>query len=320
MSADGPKGPAGDAPARVAYATCEPRQPMWDDDLLSAEVLAGRGVEVEFLAWDDPEADWASFDRVVNRSTWDYGARLEEYLAWVDRIGPDRLRNPPDLIRWNTDKRYLAELDGGGLPVPPTMLIAPGGAVPEFHDEVVIKPVVGAGARDTGRFSPEARPDALALLDRFAERDEIAMVQPYLSEIERHGETAVMVFGGQFAYALKKRAFLPPDRVAPADESGIAAAMSDETLVQLGQADPSEVDLALKTVAWLAQRFECLPLFARIDTLLTAQGPVLMEVEATEPSLYLGQAQGLERTGAELFADAVIEDLGDRVAARPSAG
>lgn len=309
MSRTGASGAPG-AAARVAYATCEPRQPMWDDDLLSADALRARGVEVELAAWDDPGVEWDSFDRVVIRSTWDYGARLEEFLAWIDRVGPGRLRNPPDLVRWNTDKRYLAELDGAGLPVPPTMLIAPGGMVPDFHDEVVIKPVNGAGARDTGRFGPDARPEALALLDRFARQDEIAMVQPYLAEIERAGETAVMVFGGEFAYALKKRAFLAPDQVAPVDGSGIAAAMADETLVQPGQADPAEIDLALKTVAWLARRFECLPLFARIDTLLTAQGPVLMEVEATEPSLYLGQATRLERPGAELFADAVIADLG----------
>lgn len=295
---------------RIAYATCDPRQPQWEDDQLSAEVLERHGVEVEFVAWDDPDADWDAFDRVVIRSTWDYGSRLEEFLAWADRIGPARLRNPPELVRWNTDKRYLAELDGGGLPVPPTLLIAPGGNVPEFHDEVVIKPVVGAGARDTGRFTPDARSEALTLLDRLGRNDEIAMVQPYLSEIERFGETGVMIFGGEFAYALKKRAFLPPDRVAPADETGIAAAMSDESLVQLGEADPSEIELALATVGWLAERFGELPLFARIDTLLTSQGPVLMEVEATEPSLYLGQAAALERPGAELFAEAVLADLG----------
>ena len=304
------KGSPGGAPARVAYATCEPRLPAWDDDLLSAEALGRRGVEVEFVAWDDPAAEWASFDRVVVRSTWDYGARLDEFLAWCDRVGSERLRNLPELVRWNTDKRYLAELDGAGLPVPPTMLIAPGGAVPEFHDEVVIKPLVGAGARDTGRFGVEARDGAVALLEKLGRQDEIAMVQPYLHEIERHGETAVMVFGGELAYALKKRAFLPEDRAAPVADNGVAAAMFDETLVQLGEADRGEVELALSTVAWLARRFGQVPLFARVDTLLTEQGPVLMEVEATEPSLYLAQTAGLERPGAELFADAVLADLG----------
>ncbi len=112
--------------SRIAYATCDPRQPQWEDDQLSAEILNGHGVEVEFVAWDDPVVEWDSFDRVVIRSTWDYGSRLDEFLAWADRVGPARLRNQPDLVRWNTDKRYLAELDGGGLPVPPTMLIAPG--------------------------------------------------------------------------------------------------------------------------------------------------------------------------------------------------
>ena len=156
---------------RVAYVTCEPRMPQWEDDELSAEVLADRGIEVEFVAWDDPGADWKSFDLAVVRSTWDYTDRLEEFLAWADSVGPEKLRNVPAMLRWNTDKRYLAELDGSGLPVPPTALVAPGGAVPEFGGKVVIKPVSGAGARDTGVFDDDNRDEAILLLDRLAVAD-----------------------------------------------------------------------------------------------------------------------------------------------------
>ncbi len=296
--------------SRIAFATCSPRQPMWEDDLRAAEVLAEAQVEVDFVAWDDPDARWDGYERVVVRSAWDYGSRLNEFLAWADRVGERRLRNTPEVLRWNSDKRYLAELDGGGMPVPPTLLVAPGGRVPEITGEVVIKPVTGAGARDTGRFTPEAAPAALELLDRLGERDEIAMVQPYFDEIEVNGETAAVLFGGRFAYALNKRAFLGPDQVAPADETGVAAAMRDEDLVRVGEALPQEVELAEKTIAWIAAKFGRIPLFARVDMVRTGSGqPVLMEVELIEPCLYLGLSSDLATPGAEVFAAAVIAEL-----------
>ena len=87
---------------RLAFATCEPRQPMWEDDLAAAAVLGEAGVEVDFVAWDRPGVDWEAYDRVVVRSTWDYSVRLGEFLGWTESIGADRLRNSPEIIRWNT--------------------------------------------------------------------------------------------------------------------------------------------------------------------------------------------------------------------------
>lgn len=308
MSGPGARSAAG---RKVAYATCEPRQEGWEDDRLSAGLLAERGIEVEFVAWDDPAADWDGIDLVVVRSTWDYTSRLDEFLAWADRIGPAKLRNAPAMIRWNTDKRYLAELDGAGLPVPPTALVAPGGAVPPFGGRVVIKPVTGAGARDTGVFDEESREEGLALLGKLGRQGEIAMIQPYIPWIDERGETAVILFGGRFAYALTKRAFLPESGVAPLKPgTTVAAGMFEEDLMSLTEATPAERELATETVAWLARRFGGVPLYARIDLVSPAAGePVLMEVEVTEPSLYLELAAGQEPSGAELFAAAVEATL-----------
>jgi len=296
---------------RVAYVTCEPRQPQWEDDVLSAEVLKARGVEVEFVAWDEPGADWDAFDLLVLRSPWDYGERIDEFLNWADSIGPEKLRNLPAVLRWNIDKRYLAELDGAGLPVPPTLLIAPHGPVPDFGGRVVIKPVTGAGARDTGVFSDDSRDDALALLSRLGDQDEVAMVQPYIEEIDEAGETALLFFGGRYAYALRKRPYLPEVGVAETKPgTKVAPAMIDESLVTLTEATDEEIDLGLKTIGWLTHRFGPMPLYARIDMVSTRNsGPVLMEVELTGPSLYLSQTTSLDVSGAELFADAVQEEL-----------
>lgn len=293
--------------SRIAYATCQPRQEGWEDDRFSADLLTGRGIGVDFVPWDDPDVRWEGYELVVIRSTWDYTERLDEFVAWTERVGPERLRNVPALIRWNTDKRYLAELDSGGLPVPPTALVAPGGPAPEFGGRVVIKPVSGAGARDTGVFDEDNREAAEDLLRKLGRQDEIAMVQPYIPWIDERGETAAVFFGGRFAYALNKRAFLPRVGVAPVKPgTTVAAGMFEADLMTLADATESEVALGAKTVAWMARRFGTMPLYARIDMVSSPEGePVLMEVEATEPSLYLELAEGLEVPGAELFAAAV---------------
>ena len=297
--------------SRVAFVTCEPRKESWDDDVPASDLVAVAGHDVEFIPWDDPDCDWDSWDLIINRSTWDYTDRLEEYLAWVDSVDPAKLRNSPAVIRWNVDKRYLADLDAAGLPVPPTMLVGPGDRLPELHGEFVVKPVVGGGARDTGRFSDDSIEESGVLINSIIDSGGIAMIQPYIDEIETHGETAVMAFNGRIAYALKKKAFLEPDEAAPVGDDGIAVAMFDEELVTLTQASPSEMELAARTLTWLGGRFGAMPLFARIDMVQTRNGPpVLMEVELTEPSLYLSQTESLATTGTQAFAAAILQQLG----------
>ena len=67
--------------------------------------------------WDDPTVDWSAFGAVVIRSTWDYHAHLEQFSDWARRVAEvTALWNPPQLIEWNVDKRYLLELAASGDP------------------------------------------------------------------------------------------------------------------------------------------------------------------------------------------------------------
>ena len=135
--------------ARVALATCAA---FPDGDADDAGLPAAIGGDVTFAIWDDPAVDWAAFDLVVVRSTWDYQERRDAFLAWARGIG-ERLVNPPDVLAWNTDKRYLHELAAAGLPVVPTTLVAPGAPFTAPAGEYVVKPTVSAGSRDTARFT-----------------------------------------------------------------------------------------------------------------------------------------------------------------------
>ena len=109
--------------ARLALVTCATLPDLDPDDRLLLEPLHGLGVEVTAAIWDDPTVDWAGFDLAVIRSTWDYPARRDVFLDWTRRV--PRLANPADVIVWNTDKRYLADLAAAGIPIVPTTLARP---------------------------------------------------------------------------------------------------------------------------------------------------------------------------------------------------
>ncbi|MDQ8046583.1 MAG: hypothetical protein AAGC46_15295 [Solirubrobacteraceae bacterium] len=286
---------------RIAFVTCS-AMPEGDPDDHGPAALLG----ATFHAWDDPTVDWSSFDRVVLRSPWDYTDRVVDFVAWCRGVGATRLRNAPELIAFNVDKRYLAELP---VPTVPTTFLGPGDALPDFGadrpGEVVVKPNVSGGSRDTGRFSPATAGEAQALVDGITASGRTALVQPYQGRVDTRGERALVYFGGEFSHALRKGAILRPDEVAPLQEGnalGVAAAMFDKALVGPAVAEPAELDLAATLLAWVADRFDGPPLYARVDLVAGDDGaPVVMELEVVEPSLYLMHGDG----SAARFAAAV---------------
>ena len=104
--------------SKIAFATCAAHRDGFDDDRIAAPLVGA-----EFRVWDDESVDWDAYDRVVVRSVWDYTERVDEFLAWAESVGPERLRNSPELLRFNADKRYLTQLDA---PTVPTTLLEPG--------------------------------------------------------------------------------------------------------------------------------------------------------------------------------------------------
>jgi hypothetical protein len=281
---------------KVAFATCADLPEGWPDDGETARLTGA-----EFVVWDDPAVDWAAFDRVVLRSVWDYSRRAAEFLRWCAAVGPGRLRNPPDLVAFNLDKRYLGEL---AAPTAPTTFVGPGDPPPELVGEVVVKPNVSAGARDTGRFGPAAHADALALVERIRASDRVALVQTYLADVDRNGETALVFIAGELSHVLRKRPVLRGEGVAPVAPGpmGVAAAMLEDDLVVAGVADAAQREFADAVLAEVTGRFGT-PLYARVDVAADADGrAVLMELEAIEPCLYLDLCPG----SAERFARAVL--------------
>lgn len=81
--------------------------------------------------------------------------------------------------------------------------------------------------------------------------------------------------------------------------------MFRDDLVVAGTASEDERSVAARVMAHLERRFARLPLYARVDLAPGADGDSkLMELEAVEPSLYMGTAPG----SARRFADAILAD------------
>nr|WP_202555967.1 hypothetical protein [Streptomyces sp. SID4950] len=254
-----------------------------DRDLpVLVDALRGAGADAEAVSWDDPAADWSAYDLVVIRSTWDYSWRAAEFTAWAERCGQvTRLANPPAVVRWSTDKRYLGDLAAAGVPVVPTRFLAPGDPadLPEEH-EYVVKPSSGAGARYAARYTPADRETARGHLARMHAEGLTAMVQPYMRGIEAGGERALQFFGGRLLHASRKGAVLAPGTAfdaAKVPHPGLAAWT------------PTPAELAVAEAALAAVPGAPELLYARVDLVDgTEPGEVrVMELELVEPNLFL---------------------------------
>lgn len=314
--------------ARIALVTCAAFPDLWDDDHPVRDALRARGVTVDVVRWDDPDADWSAYDLTVIRSPWDYVPRRDEFVAWARSV--PRLANPADIIAWNTDKRYLSALAEAGVPVIPTTFIGPGESWPPppaigdtrptsaagepppatgdtpttpVTGEWVVKPTVSAGSQDTARYElPAQLAEARAHVDRLTAAGRTAMIQPYLSAVDTAGETAVLCLpdaSGELTYshAVRKGPML-----RHTGEHQIDPGSEDITPRTPTEAELEVARQALAAVPGGAKRL----LYARIDVIPGPDGaPLMVEFELTEPSLFLSFAPG----SGDRLADAILARL-----------
>lgn len=269
-----------------AYTDPEPPQ--------LAETLRARGHEAEVVVWHSAAA-WDSYDLVLIRSTWDYFDRLEEFLAWVDRVDSvTRIVNPPSVIRWNSHKGYLAGLGAAGVPVLLSLALARGAARPVDQlaatgwGEVVIKPAVDGGARLALKAAADS-PEASEHLIRLVEVGDV-IVQPFAPSVFQ-GETSLFFFAGDFSHAVRK---------VPKDGDYRVQALHGGS-EELHEPTRGELEVARAAMALAPDELA----YARADFIDVDGQPTLMELELIEPDLFLRMAPGSH----DRFADMVEQYL-----------
>lgn len=303
---------------RIALVTARAALELDPDMPPLVEALRSAGALPETPYWDDATVDWSAYDAALLRSTWDYVDRIDEFLTWCSQCSRHtRVFNPPAVVRWNTDKHYLVDLANAGVPVVPTRFVEPGsearaelkrflGGMPHSvtagrpcgFDDFVVKPTIGAGSRDAARYRQTDAAAAEDHLGRLLEAGRAAMLQPYLERVDEHGETAVLYLGGVFSHSIRKGPLL---RAGADMVEGLFAPEEIEPRIT------DDAELAVARAAYDALPFEA-PAYARIDLLRDAQGhPAVLELELTEPSLFLPYAPG----SAERFASWIMAVLAD---------
>lgn len=222
---------------------------------------------------------------------------LDELLR--DQLGDDRVR----IVAW----------DDAGIPITPTIFVAPGEPAPSVAGVHVVKPTVGAGSGGARRCEPDEVAAHVAVLHG---EGRTAMVQPYLDRLDELGETAHCFVARpatstadaqgagvelQLSHAFRKGAILTSTEV---DQTGNLFATE-----QIDAREPAdaELDLARRVLATETVRSLGPIMFARVDIApcRDADGNdshVLMELELIEPSFYFE----VNPSSAAVFADALI--------------
>jgi glutathione synthase/RimK-type ligase-like ATP-grasp enzyme len=284
----------------IALVTSAPARHLDEDLPPLTAALVSHGAHVATPDWDDPTVDWAAFELVVVRSVWDYASRRDEFLAWAERVaGLTRLANPPQILRWNTDKRYLDDLARSGVPVTPTRFVAPGEPVALPPDgEFVVKPTVSAGSLDTERYGPDDHDAAGAHIARLQAESRTAMVQPYQAGVDDDGETGLVFIAGEFSHAFRKGPIL-----VPGVEMVEGLYAEEDISPRIASAD--ELDVARRAIRAVPGTPTLL--YARVDLVPGDHGaPIVLELELAEPSLFLDS----DPAAADRFARAVVEWVG----------
>ncbi|TFI57391.1 transporter [Sphingomonas parva] len=281
--------------SRIAILTPDPGdlhfESRWADVVeANAAPLRAAGASVEQRVWTDA-GDLAGFDLVLPLLAWGYPRAHD---LWVETVrgweaAGVRLQNPASVLIWNSDKTYLGRLAEKGVPVVPTLYaerldraLLESAAARFGADRLVAKPQVSAGAWQTIRWSPGDP------LDGGPQGP--AMVQPYLAEIETAGEVSLLFFGGRFSHAIAKRPQPGDFRVQPEYDGVITRHLPRD----------DEMAAAASVLGAIDERL----LYARIDLVRGAGGPLLIEIELIEPDLYLGY----DPAGGAPFA-AAVRDL-----------
>ena len=290
----------------IALVTASVSRELDEDLKILGAALERAGTQFHVVNWHD-SVDWSQYSAVFLRSPWDYHLRRDEFLDWLRTTSKiTRVFNPYEIVEWNSDKRYLAELAAIGIPVVPTRFVSSADemsvrdVLDEFGDDIVVKPSVSAGSHDTLRYRAASLTigDIVAHVARIIAAGAVAMMQPYESGIDGRGETGMVWLNGELSHAFRKGAILA---VEPDMGNGLYAAED----IGSRTATSDEVALGERIMAFLSQRFGAAPLYARVDVIPDVEGrPQLMELELVEPSFFLFTASGADDRVASAFAKA----------------
>ncbi len=287
---------------KIAAITCKHLPNGVADDQPLFQQIRQLGIEVDVVGWQ-ADTDWSVYDACLLRSVWDYHEQMAAFTAWLETTSQvSHLINHSDLVRWNSNKNYLQELQSFGVTVAPTAWLRQSDDFDLAHwtsehpaPKYFLKPVVGADSSGTCRFTPDANGLHAAKQHLSVWLPQVdMMLQPYLSSVETFGETSLIYFNGCFSHAVRKIPVKGDFRVQ--DTFGA----TDISY----QPNGIEMALAKACLEYISDTYQP-AVYARLDFLHEDGAVYLNEAELIEPSLFFNH----DDRAAPRFAAAIAAAL-----------
>jgi glutathione synthase/RimK-type ligase-like ATP-grasp enzyme len=263
----------------VGFVTYKQSSKLTESDQFIVPPLKKRGFEAHAVAWDDTRIDWTRFDVIVLRSCWNYHLHYEQFLAWLNRI--KRLKvpvwNPIPVIRWNSNKKYLKDLEYKGVPVIPTVFIEKGTtyflsdiAKHKGWKDLVIKPAIGASSYNVCLVKQNEYDKKQNEFVKLSGQSDVC-IQPFVKEIY-NGEYSLIFLGNQYSHAVLK---IPKkgDFRSNCETGGAEKRIEPEKRI-------------IQQAANIVKTIHSPLLYARVDGIILDGKFTLSELELIEPELY----------------------------------
>jgi glutathione synthase/RimK-type ligase-like ATP-grasp enzyme len=263
----------------IAFATCANYRELAPSDRLLADELTARGWKVEPVVWSETAPEAIRTETVVIRSVWDYHLNVMRFVAWVEEVANRAVVwNPPELVRWNSNKRYLEEIRRAGFGIPKTVILnsVPGslGAIMATSgmERAVLKPLVSASAFRTNLVNLDTAKRFQSEFEAMV-GERAMLLQEYVPEITESGEWSLMFLGGRYSHSVRKVPKLGDFRVQ-AEHGGS----------HIHEEAPSAIR---KAASGVMERFARETLYARVDMVERGEEALLMELELIDPELFI---------------------------------
>lgn len=283
---------------KCAFLTMDSLENYVSYDHLLYEPLKKLGWSVEPVSWRNTDIDWNQFEAVIIRSPWDYQNNPGRFMEVLEKIDESsaRLENSIELVWWNISKTYLKELEEQDIEIVPSLWpdIFQTEKVYEYFeklcsDEIVIKPVISAGADNTYRLRRKNIDCYLQDLNEIF-KSRSFLVQPFMPGIVEEGEFSVFFFGDTYSHTILKTPKAKDFRVQEEHGGRLKTVNPEEALL----------DVSRKTLNKIYPD----PLYTRLDYVRTSSNTfALMELELIEPSLYFNMDPESPQRFAKVFDD-----------------
>lgn len=273
---------------RLGIVTCESCRHLAPGEQALLPHLIDLGFQPEAVVWNDPKVRWTDYEGLLVRSVWDYHLHATAFAAWLKKLESTNIPiwNSIPVLRWNSHKFYLRDLQQRGVEIIPTLFMqhhaqdVASAVRQQGWDSIVVKPAVSASGYRTHVLLPDAM-EASSVFQDAADHGDF-LVQRFMAEVQHTGELSLIFFNHKYSHTVLKRPRQGEFRVQK--EHG-----GEDIPYTPGK---SVIEAAEKIVSMVGHPI----LYARVDGIMAGNAFMLMELELIEPDLFLGsEAEGCRR-------------------------